>query len=411
MKVAWFENSLIDHSILISKGSESTIVSVGIGSMSKSLVIVESPAKVKTINKFLGSKFIVKSSVGHIRDLASATAAKTTGTTKKKASSKKLTDKQKEDLAYQRLVARMGVDPHNQWAAHYALVPGKEKVLKALQDASEKVDTIYLATDLDREGEAIAWHLMESIGGDPSRYKRVTFTEITEKAIKESFNNPGELNYSRVEAQQARRFLDRVVGYMLSPLLWAKVARGLSAGRVQSVAVRLIAEREREIHAFQPDEYWEVHAFYNKDNPLKMAVSKQGGKSFKPVNEEQAFVAVKTLKSSASTVLKVEKSPAKSKPSAPFITSSLQQAASTRLGYSVKKTMTIAQQLYEAGFISYMRTDSTNLSADAVSQCRDLIQNRFGKEYLPAAPIEYSSKTASKYTYYKFDDRYKVFFF
>ncbi|MFK7871691.1 MAG: type I DNA topoisomerase [Oligoflexales bacterium] len=364
--------------------------------MSKSLVIVESPAKVKTINKFLGSKFIVKSSVGHIRDLASATGTETGTTTKKKASSKKMTPEQKEAVAYQRLVARMGVDPHDQWAANYAMVTGKEKVLKTLKDAAEKVDTIYLATDLDREGEAIAWHLMESIGGDPSRYKRVTFTEITEKAIKEAFETPGELNYSRVNAQQARRFLDRVVGYMLSPLLWAKIARGLSAGRVQSVAVRLIAEREKQIHAFLPDEYWEVHADYKHDNSLRLQVSKQAGKAFKPVNTAQAQEAVQKIKQSQSQVLKVEKSPARSKPSAPFITSTLQQAASTRLGYGVKKTMVLAQQLYEAGFISYMRTDSTNLSADAVTACREFIQTKFGGKYLPDAPLSYSSKKSAQ---------------
>jgi DNA topoisomerase-1 len=222
--------------------------------MGKSLVIVESPAKAKTINKYLGNQYVVKSSIGHIRDLptsGSASAAKEpVKRGKAAADAPVLSAKEKSK---RQLVARMGVDPERDWKAHYEILPGKEKVVEELRRLAKDADTIYLATDLDREGEAIAWHLREAIGGDDSRYKRVVFNEITEKAIKEAFSQPGELDINRVNAQQARRFLDRVVGYMVSPLLWAKIARGLSAGRVQSVAVKLVVEREREIRAFNPE--------------------------------------------------------------------------------------------------------------------------------------------------------------
>lgn len=363
--------------------------------MSKSLVIVESPAKVKTINKFLGKNYLVKSSVGHIRDLAKAGKAKEAQP--KKRSTKKLSDEEKKQVEREKLVQRMGVDPENNWEAQYEILPGKEKVLKGLQDAAEKVGTIYLATDLDREGEAIAWHLKESIGGSEDRFKRVTFTEITKKAVQEAFESPGDLNIDRVNAQQARRFLDRVVGYMLSPLLWQKLARGLSAGRVQSVAVRLISEREREIHAFKTDEYWEVHAeLTTKDQLLNMQVHKLGGKAFKPVSEAEIKEHLKVLEHKPYFVKQVEKKPTKSKPSAPYITSTLQQAASVRLGYGVKKTMMLAQQLYEAGHITYMRTDSTNLSKDAVATCREYIQDEFGERYLPKDPVAYSSKKSAQ---------------
>ena len=235
--------------------------------MAKSLVIVESPAKAKTINRYLGNDFIVKSSVGHIRDLPVSGAgskvdpkARAAEAAKTRKLSPEAKAAHKKAKARAQLVARMGVDPDNGWAAHYEVLPGKEKVVSDLRKAAEKADTVYLATDLDREGEAIAWHLQQALGGRPERYKRVVFNEITQRAIQAAFAEPGEVNVDRVHAQQARRFLDRVVGYMISPLLWAKVARGLSAGRVQSVAVRLIVEREREIRAFVPEEYWEVFA-------------------------------------------------------------------------------------------------------------------------------------------------------
>ena len=218
--------------------------------MSKNLVIVESPAKAKTINKYLGKEYIVKSSVGHIRDLPTsgdqnnATEEESPKTPTKRV---KLSESEKEQRNHHNLIRRLAVDPDNNWTANYQILPGKEKVLKELKEQAIKSDTIYLATDLDREGEAIAWHLQEALGGDPKKYRRVTFSEITKKAIDEAFKKPTKVNLNKVNAQQARRFLDRVVGYMVSPLLWKKVGRGLSAGRVQSVAVRLITEREKEI--------------------------------------------------------------------------------------------------------------------------------------------------------------------
>ena len=360
--------------------------------MAKSLVIVESPAKVKSINKFLGRNYIVKSSVGHIRDLAKAASS----TSRK--SKKGMSEAEKKAAEQSKLVARMGIDPYSEWAANYEILPGKEKVLNALKDAAAKVSTIYLATDLDREGEAIAWHLREAIGGDDEKYKRVTFTEITKKAVLAAFDDPGSLNMARVNAQQARRFLDRVVGYMVSPLLWAKVARGLSAGRVQSVAVKMISEREREIHAFKPDEYWEVIASVKTENEdtFEAQVAREQGKPFKPTNEASAQACVDVLRSQPLAVEKVEKKPTKTKPSAPYITSTLQQAASVRLGFGVKKTMVIAQQLYEAGHITYMRTDSTNLSSDAISTCRDFVKARLGEKYLPEEPVGYTSKKSAQ---------------
>ena len=339
--------------------------------MGKALVIVESPAKAKTINKYLGNEFVVKSSIGHIRDLPTSGSGKTESKPKggRKAAA---SEQEKQQKARAQLVKRMGVDPENDWKAHYEILPGKEKVVDELRRLAKDADTVYLATDLDREGEAIAWHLRESIGGDDSRYKRVVFNEITKKAIQEAFAEPGELDMNRVNAQQARRFLDRVVGYMVSPLLWQKIARGLSAGRVQSVAVKLIVDREREIRAFVPEEFWEVHAKLNtpKAESVRFQVVKQNGETFRPGNKAEADAALALLNKAAYKVAKREDKPTSSRPNAPFITSTLQQAASTRLGFSVKKTMMMAQRLYEAGYITYMRTDSTNLSADAIDMAR-----------------------------------------
>ena len=366
--------------------------------MGKSLVIVESPAKAKTINKYLGKDFIVKSSVGHVRDLptsgsgkSKSAATKTPAEVRKMAPEDKAAYKKQRD--YTNLVTRMGIDPEKGWEPHYEILPGKEKVVQELKKLAENADQIYLATDLDREGEAIAWHLEQIIGGDPQKYKRVVFNEITKNAIQAAFKTPGELNTDMVYAQQARRFLDRVVGFMVSPLLWAKVARGLSAGRVQSVAVRLLVEREREIKAFIPEEFWDIHAdVKNTESDLRLEVTKYNDKAFKPANESQAMAAVATLESAEYKVVSVEEKPSKSRPSAPFITSTMQQSASTRLGYGVKKTMMLAQRLYEAGYITYMRTDSTNLSKDAVSMCRDYVTEQFGNKYLPKEPVNYSSK-------------------
>jgi len=379
--------------------------------MGKSLVIVESPAKAKTINKYLGNDFVVKSSVGHIRDLptsGSSSAVDPKARAKAAAETRKMGPEQKKrhkaKKAREQLIARMGIDPEHGWKANYKILPGKEKVVNDLKKLAKKSDTIYLATDLDREGEAIAWHLKESIGGDDSRYKRVVFNEITKKAIQEAFETPGDLDMKHVEAQQARRFLDRVVGFMVSPLLWAKVARGLSAGRVQSVAVRLLVDREKEIRAFIPEEYWELYANLlngkantdSEQEALRFEVLKDQGNDFKPKTEAATSEAIAKLQPAAFTVSDREDKPTSSKPRAPFITSTLQQAASTRLGYSVKKTMTMAQRLYEAGFITYMRTDSTALSNDAIAMARDYIQSSFGDRYLPENPIRYSSREGAQ---------------
>lgn len=373
--------------------------------MSKSLVIVESPAKAKTINKYLGPEFVVKSSVGHIRDLPTSGNGKAIDTKARAAAAAK-TRKMKpaEKAAYkkkkakQQLVSRMGIDPEKDWKANYQILPGKEKVVNELKKLAKNADNIYLATDLDREGEAIAWHLKEAIGGDPERYKRVVFNEITKRAINDAFSEPGELDMRYVEAQQARRFLDRVVGFMVSPLLWAKVARGLSAGRVQSVAVRLVVEREQEIRAFIPEEFWEVYgdlATANKEK-LRCQVVREGGENFRPGSKEETDAALAILNSATYKVAKRDDRPTSSKARPPLITSTLQQAASTRLGFGVKKTMLMAQRLYEAGYITYMRTDSTHLSNDSIAMCRDYINDNFGQEYLPEKPTFYSSKEGAQ---------------
>lgn len=364
--------------------------------MSKSLVIVESPAKAKTINKYLGSQYVVKSSVGHICDLP--TAGSGTGEKAKPVSTKGLSAEEKNKIKAEKdraaLVKRMGIDPYDDWKANYQILPGKEKVVAELKSLAKKSDHIYLATDLDREGEAIAWHLREVIGGDDSRFSRVVFNEITKKAIEKAFQHPAHINMDQVNAQQTRRFLDRVVGFMVSPLLWKKVARGLSAGRVQSVAVKLVVEREREIKAFQPEEFWEIEALTqtSKKEDLRLDVVQYKGKKFEPKNEKEAQSAVDFLNKSHYVVTDLETKPTGSKPRAPFITSTLQQTASTRLGFGVKKTMMLAQRLYEAGYITYMRTDSTNLSQDALNMARSYIESHFGKDYLPAKPNFYSSK-------------------
>ncbi|ROS00311.1 DNA topoisomerase I [Sinobacterium caligoides] len=374
--------------------------------MAKSLVIVESPAKAKTINKYLGNQYVVKSSVGHIRDLPTSGSKKSavdpSARAKEAAKTRKMpADKKaayKKQKAKDQLIRRMGIDPEKNWEAHYETLPGKEKVVSELKRLAENAETIYLATDLDREGEAIAWHLRETIGGEDSKYRRVVFNEITKTAITEAFDTPSELDMSRVNAQQARRFLDRVVGYMVSPLLWAKVARGLSAGRVQSVATRLVVEREKEIRAFVPEEYWDVSAdlVTAAQQNLNLEVKRHNGEAFKPVNEAMTMAAVAELKAATYIVASRDDKPTKTKPTAPYITSTLQQAASTRLGFGVKKTMMMAQRLYEAGYITYMRTDSTNLSAEAVANCRDYIQSSYGDKYLPEGAISYSSKEGAQ---------------
>ncbi|MCG3879204.1 type I DNA topoisomerase [Psychrobacter sp. Ps6] len=370
----------------------------------KSLVIVESPAKAKTINKYLGDDFIVRSSIGHVRDLpVSASKSAKKATTAKKDDS--LT---KEEKAQQALVRRMGIDPEHDWAAVYEVLPNKTKVIKELKALAKDADKIYLATDMDREGEAIAWHLKEVIGGPDSKYQRVVFNEITKSAIQNAFKQPSKLDIDRVNAQQARRFLDRVVGFMVSPLLWQKIARGLSAGRVQSVAMRLVVEREHEIRAFIPKEYWQIHADTHVANGnakkasdaeqigIRLEATKQGGKTLKLGNKEQTDKVLEILKASDFIVKEREEKPTQSRPSAPFITSTLQQAASTRLGFSVKKTMILAQRLYEAGHITYMRTDSTFLSGDALAAVRGHIEDSYGAKYVPEKPNFYGNKQGAQ---------------
>ncbi len=371
--------------------------------MAKHLVIVESPAKAKTINKYLGRDYLVKSSFGHVRDLPTGGDESDPADRLKKANEArakgiKQTPAQKAKKKQTALIRRMGVDPEHGWEATYEIVPGKEKVIKELREAAEKAETIWLASDLDREGEAIAWHLKECLGGPPERFARVTFNEITKSAIQEAFEHPGHVNENRVHAQQARRFLDRVVGFQVSPLLWAKVARGLSAGRVQSVAVRLIVDREHEIKAFKPDEYWQLHADLSKPGTaqLRAEVVRRSGAKFEPTTKAHIDAALKALEGATYRVADSERKPQRSFPSAPFITSTLQAAASIRLGFSVKKTMTMAQRLYEAGHITYMRTDSVNLSAQAVTAVRELIGSRFGGSYLPEKPNVYKSKAGAQ---------------
>ena len=365
--------------------------------MSRSLVIVESPSKAKTINRYLGSEYEVMASVGHIRDLPQAGSSEREKAKRMTpAELKKLSPEEKARLREERehgnLVRRMGIDPDNGWKADYRILPGKDKVVRELKAAAAKSDAVYLATDLDREGEAIAWHLREVLGGDPSRYRRVVFNEITQSAINRAFAEPGELDMNKVNAQQSRRFLDRVVGYMVSPLLWKKVGRGLSAGRVQSVAVELIVEREREIGAFVPEEYWEITANGNAGEgsvPLKLAM--KDGKTVKLGSRAEAESAAKELGELPFTVSSFVKTENKLHTLPPFTTSTLQQTASARLGFSVKKTMSVAQKLYEHGYITYMRTDSVNLSKEAVAAVRDLIKSDYGEKYCPEKPRYYAS--------------------
>ena len=372
--------------------------------MARSLVIVESPAKARTINRYLGNDYIVKSSVGHIRDLpVGGKGSDPKARAREAAKTRKLAPEKREAYrrkrARQQLIRRMGVNPDTNWEAAYEILPGKEKIVEELVKLAKNADAIYLATDLDREGEAIAWHLREAIGGDANRYRRVVFNEITRKAIQEAFEAPTDLDMNQVNAQQTRRFLDRVVGFELSPLLWAKVARGLSAGRVQSVAVRLVVEREREIRGFIPEEYWECFADLQRqggDPSVRFQVAKDGGENYRPDNETDASRALERLKQRSFSVKSREDRPTRTKPNAPYITSTLQQGASTRLGFGVKKTMTLAQRLYEAGYITYMRTDSTNLGAEALASCRTHIKDKFGNDYLPRKANTYASKKAAQ---------------
>ncbi|MCP4614743.1 MAG: type I DNA topoisomerase [Planctomycetes bacterium] len=373
----------------------------------KSLVIVESPAKAKTINRYLGSDFDVHASMGHVRDLPSK---------------------------------GLNVDIENDFEPTYDILPGKKRTVTTLKAAAKKCDKLYLATDLDREGEAIAWHLAQILGIPEDKTYRVIFNAITKTTIKRAFDEPGKLNMDKVMAQQARRILDRIVGYQISPLLWKKVTRGLSAGRVQSVAVKIVVLKEREIQQFKPDEYWLIPAVFTTDlnsnytqewldfitpeteddkppsiatqnrwlkrhNAIKAEMYKVNGEKFDASNQEQAGRIFDAMKDADFKIADIEKKESVSRPSAPFITSTLQQAGANRLGFTAKKTMAMAQQLYEGidlgsmgslGLITYMRTDSTHLSEEAIKEVRNYINMHLGENYLPAKPKVYASKKAAQ---------------
>ena len=358
--------------------------------MSKSLVIVESPAKAKTISKYLGSEYIVESSVGHIRDLPKKAApnSKRASIPKDVSAEEKIRLKAINDR--NRLIRRMGIDPDNGWAADWQIIPEKEKVIKSLKKAAKGVDHIYLATDLDREGEAIAWHLKEALGPEKYEYSRVRFNQITKSAIIDSFDDPKEIDIDLVKAYRARRFLDKVIGFELSPLLWKKIARGLSAGRVQSVALRVLDERERLIQEFIPEEYWEVSMNLLKNESI-IPFNLNRKKSDPLLKEDEARKIQSLVENSTLLISEITKKPVKVKPRAPFITSTLQQAASTKLSFTVKRTMRVAQKLYEAGHITYMRTDAPSLSKESIQDARNYIGDRVGEKYLTNAPRIYSS--------------------
>ena len=362
--------------------------------MGKSLVIVESPHKAKVINNYLGPDYIVRASVGHIRDLPTGASKSTT---------KKVTTRTKKTEAEKRsaLFERMGVDPLDNWKADYVVMPEKKDVVKELKKIASECDKVYLATDLDREGEAIAWHLHEVLApacGKDTQFWRVKYPEITRSAIAKAFANPEQLNMNMVNAQQTRRFLDRVVGFMVSPLLWEKVGRGLSAGRVQSVAVELIVDRERAIKSFVPVEYWEIFANTLTPNkePLKVNLAAKGRSKIEMHNKAQAMAVLDDLRKQEYKVARIDSKKGSAHAPPPFTTSTLQQSANQRLGFSVKRTMVAAQRLYEAGFITYMRTDSVNLSKEAIESAREIIAANYGDKYLPEKPNYYQSKESAQ---------------
>jgi DNA topoisomerase-1 len=341
--------------------------------MSKTLVVVESPAKAKTIKKYLGSKYEVMASKGHVKDLPK----------------------------------KLGIDIEKGFKETYEVVPGKEKVLAELKSAAEGSEQVLLATDPDREGEAIAWHLHDELTGAKKKTKRVEFHEITKKGVEYGVAHPRELDSHLVDAQRARRVLDRIVGYDVSALVWSKLAFGLSAGRVQSVALRLIVDREREIEAFVPEEYWNCGAALSPtngvDHPFLSRLATRGGEKLAIKRADEAKVVRDHLETARYLITKVTKSERKRNPPAPYTTSKLQQDAVNRLGFGAKRAMQIAQGLYEGvdlgkdgggqvGLITYMRTDSTRLSPDAVEAARALVEGKYGKAYVPATPNVFKSK-------------------
>lgn len=339
--------------------------------MADALVIVESPAKAKTIGKYLGNKYIVKASMGHVRDLPKS---------------------------------QIGVEVENDFSPKYITIRGKGSILKELKDASKKVKKVYLAADPDREGEAIAWHLAHALDLDKTQECRVVFNEITKQAVKDAFKTPRKINMDLVNAQQARRILDRLVGYKISPLLWKKVKKGLSAGRVQSVAVKIIMDRENEISAFVPTEYWSITAKLGiRDSIFEAKFHKLNGVKRELNNESDVQEVLEAIKNAAFKVSNVKEKERQRHPSAPFTTSSLQQEAARKLGFRAAKTMSVAQQLYEGvelgkegtvGLITYMRTDSTRISVTAQDEAKELITAKYGDKFLPETPRQYSKKAA-----------------
>ncbi|GAB6988903.1 type I DNA topoisomerase [Paenibacillus pini] len=340
--------------------------------MADSLVIVESPAKAKTIGKYLGSKFIVKASMGHIRDLPKS---------------------------------QIGVEVENDFNPKYITIRGKGSILKELKDASKKVKNVYLAADPDREGEAIAWHLAHALDLNQDESCRVVFNEITKQAVKDAFKTPRKINMDLVNAQQARRILDRLVGYKISPLLWKKVKKGLSAGRVQSVAVKIILDRENEIDAFVPEEYWTITARLGKgDSVFEAKFHQLNGQKKELTREADVQEILDAIKGSTFKVSEVKEKERQRHPSPPFTTSSMQQEAARKLNFRAAKTMSVAQQLYEGvelgkegtvGLITYMRTDSTRVAASAQEEFKVFIQEKYGDTFVPETPREYSKKAAN----------------
>jgi DNA topoisomerase-1 len=347
--------------------------------MAKTLIIVESPTKARTISKYLGRGYTVMASVGHIKDLPTS---------------------------------KLGVDLEHDFKPQYVTIKGKAKVLAEIKKKAEEVDKVFLAPDPDREGEAIAWHLAEELKGKSKKKNdgklfRVRFNEITERAIKQALQSPEQIDMKLVNAQQARRILDRIVGYQGSQLLWSKVRRGLSMGRVQSVAVRLMCEREQEREAFREEEYWSITALLAGTNPppFEAKLHRINGEEASISNADQAQKVVAAIQGKAFTVTSIERKEKRRNPVAPFITSRLQQDAARKLHFTPKKTMTLAQQLYEGieigaegstGLITYMRTDSPRISNEAMTESREVIQSRFGSEYLPEKPNVYKTQKAAQ---------------
>jgi DNA topoisomerase-1 len=342
--------------------------------MPKSLVIVESPAKAKTINKFLGKNYIVRASMGHVRDLPKS---------------------------------KLGVDVERGYEPDYVVIPKKKKVLSDLKSEAKKADTIFLAPDPDREGEAISFHLAEELGGRNGKIHRVLFNEITKRAVEEAIQHPRKIDKDKVDAQQARRVLDRLVGYQISPLLWEKVRRGLSAGRVQSVALRIVCEREREIQAFKAEEYWSVEADVqgSEPPPFTAKLAKIDGENAELKDEVSAKAVVSELEKLPFVVKKITAKERRRRPVPPFITSKLQQEGARKLGFTAKRTMMVAQRLYEGielgsegpvGLITYMRTDSTRIADEAIEEVRRYIGERYGEPMLPEKPNFYKSKKGAQ---------------